>query len=140
MRHEKPDPKVRLFSPEEAQRLLPKLAPLFADALRLWNDINRIPLPPVSSSAEFKTYTESGSPEWEELKEKGVTICRLLEQLSDYGIEITELDQRTIHFPVLRNYEIVYYCWRLGEDKIAYFHPEECRCALRLPLPETEVK
>ena len=56
------------------------------------------------------------------------------EQITVRGIEIKDLNQGLIDFPSLRGDRIVYLCWRLGEDRIGYWHELDAGFAGRTPI------
>ena len=45
-----------------------------------------------------------------------------LRLINDWGIELKGLDEGLIDFPSDREGRVVYLCWRLGEDAIAWWH------------------
>lgn len=65
----------------------------------------------------------------------------LVEQLNDWlaringrGIELKDLDQGLIDFRSDRGGRIVYLCWRLGEERIAWWHDLDAGFGGRQPL------
>lgn len=45
-----------------------------------------------------------------------------LEQVHSTGCVVKDLDQGLIDFPAIVNNQEVYLCWRLGEDRIRFYH------------------
>jgi hypothetical protein len=45
-----------------------------------------------------------------------------IEQVQEVGCVVKDLDMGLIDFPTLFRDEEVYLCWKLGEDKIAFWH------------------
>jgi hypothetical protein len=58
------------------------------------------------------------------------------EQIQEYGCLVKDLDIGLIDFPTLYNGREVYLCWRLGEDKIQFWHPIESGFRGRQPIDE----
>jgi hypothetical protein len=65
----------------------------------------------------------------------------LVEQLNDrlarvngWGVEIKGIDEGLADFPSDRDGRVVYLCWRLGEDRIAWWHEVDSGFAGRQPL------
>lgn len=62
-------------------------------------------------------------------------IARLVDEISERGAQVKDLDEGLIDFPALRRGETVFLCWRLGEDEIRYWHRVEDGFAGRRLLP-----
>ena len=62
-----------------------------------------------------------------------VTAC--IEELSDLGVQVKDLDTGLIDFPSERDGEEILLCWQLGEDEIGWWHTVEDGFAGRRPLP-----
>ena len=62
-------------------------------------------------------------------------IARLVDEISEHGAQVKDLDEGLIDFPALRRGETVLLCWRLGEDEIRYWHRVEDGFAGRRLLP-----
>ena len=58
----------------------------------------------------------------------------LLEEVQAFGCELKDPDTGLIDFLSLRNGEEVYLCWRLGEERILYWHYLHTGFAGRQPL------
>lgn len=58
-----------------------------------------------------------------------------VERLSAEGIEVKDLDAGLLDFYALVEGEIVFLCWRLGEEEVAFFHPLDGGFRSRRPLP-----
>ena len=54
--------------------------------------------------------------------------------LADRGILLRDPDSGLVDFPAERDGERVFLCWRLGEDRIAWYHGEEAGFSGRRPL------
>ncbi len=61
-------------------------------------------------------------------------INRILET----GCVVKDLDEGLIDFPTLREGEEVYLCWKLGEERIGFWHGIEEGFAGRKPLDDRE--
>ena len=62
------------------------------------------------------------------------TLRRELESLSDRGIVLRDPETGLIDFPARREGEAVFLCWRLGEDRVGFWHGPEGGFAGRRPL------
>jgi len=61
-------------------------------------------------------------------------INQRLRKLNDMGVELKGLDEGLIDFPSDRGGRVVYLCWRLGEDRIGWWHEIDVGFAGRQPL------
>jgi hypothetical protein len=62
-------------------------------------------------------------------------LARLVDEITEHGAQVKDLDTGLIDFPALRHGETVLLCWQLGEDEIAWWHRVEDGFAGRRPLP-----
>jgi hypothetical protein len=63
-------------------------------------------------------------------------LARLVDEIAAYGAEVKDPDEGLIDFPALRGGETVLLCWKLGEDRIRFWHRVEDGFAGRRPLEE----
>ncbi|HEY4237230.1 MAG TPA: DUF2203 domain-containing protein [Gaiellaceae bacterium] len=62
-------------------------------------------------------------------------LARLVDEITEHGAQVKDLDSGLIDFPALHKGETVLLCWQLGEDEIAWWHREDDGFAGRRPLP-----
>ena len=48
-----------------------------------------------------------------------------IQTFEEIGCQVKDLDTGLLDFPTLYRGEIVYLCWRLGEDRIEFWHGDE---------------
>lgn len=65
-------------------------------------------------------------------------LAKLVDEITEHGAEVKDLDAGLIDFPALRNGETVLLCWQLGEDEIGFWHGTDDGFAGRRPLPLEE--
>jgi hypothetical protein len=70
-----------------------------------------------------------------EVDREGRELARIVDQISERGVQVKDLDEGLVDFPALRQGETVLLCWKLGEDAIRYWHTLEDGFAGRRPLP-----
>ncbi len=66
---------------------------------------------------------------------------RLTERARDVaesGVIIKDLDMGLLDFPALREGREVYLCWRLGEERIGWWHEVDAGLSGRQPLEDEE--
>jgi hypothetical protein len=134
---------VRHFTPEEANAALAEIRPLVermvahrrahVDALtrqetleaRIRGNGGGIPPAELADAAA-------------EVEREARELARALEEITERGVEVKDVDEGLVDFPALRRGETVLLCWRLGEDEIGYWHTIEAGFAGRRPLPLDE--
>lgn len=62
------------------------------------------------------------------------TVRSALERIHSTGCIVKDLDVGLLDFPALIGNEEVYLCWRLGEDRIRFYHRQDEGFAGRKPL------
>jgi len=64
----------------------------------------------------------------------GMKLQHMLETIEATGCLVKDLDTGLLDFPAILNDEEVFLCWRLGEDRIRYYHSIHEGFAGRKPL------
>jgi len=113
-----------IFTVEEANRTLPLVGRIVADLVRehkLWEDKVR----------EFELATVGSSPERpnaiaELLQIEAQRLARDIEgyiaELNDLGVICKSMDTGLVDFRGQMDGRDVYYCWKLGEPSVMYWH------------------
>jgi len=127
---------ARLFTLEEAQRLLPVIEPEVAEMKRLFAQVRR----------EIKDASaETGIPAASDrlarhLEARGIApalvsrINELIHRIHGHGCIVNGPEAGLIDFPALLDSEIVYLCWKHGERRIGHWHRIPDGFAGRKPL------
>lgn len=114
----------RIFTVEEANRTLPLVSRIVDDLVRdhgLWEDKVR----------EFELATVGSSPEHpdaiaELLQSEAQRLAREIEsyiaELNDLGVIVKGMDTGLVDFCGQMDGRDVYYCWKLGEASVMYWH------------------
>ncbi|MEX2224412.1 MAG: DUF2203 domain-containing protein [Candidatus Rokuibacteriota bacterium] len=135
----------RLFTPDEVNRLIPRLTELIEAAVerhgqalalqeRLQEDRARV----AASGGE-----RIDSMEWKARAERldglGIEVRQILQQLLDLGGVVKDLEMGLVDFPGRGPAElggqVVNLCWKLGEDAVRFWHGMDEGYAKRKPLP-----
>jgi hypothetical protein len=131
---------TKLFTVDEANGLLPELKPL----------VERIKthLETLKEKSEVMIREERLSPSSPELMkslQQNAAIASLIqevkcmvEEINAYGCICKGIEEGLVDFPCLLGGEIVYLCWRLGEDSVGYWHRIEDGFAGRKPLLDSD--
>ena len=139
---ETPDPAPRVLTIEEANSLLPKISPLVRQIQALHASI-------VKTSREMdgviaKLSAGNGYP-IRSLKEQleGLTKHQLqlieayqsaVAQLGEWGVLLKDAEKGLIDFYGMRDGELIFLCWLLGEERIRFWHTLEGGFAGRQPI------
>jgi hypothetical protein len=62
------------------------------------------------------------------------SIQSALEQIQATGCVVKDLEVGLLDFPARINGEAVYLCWRLGEDRIRFYHSQDEGFSGRKPI------
>jgi hypothetical protein len=128
------------FTREQADTLLPQVEPLL-------REIQALRLAAAELAARLATQREKVAgnghlPQDDQRQTRddldGINqrIAARMEEIQAQGILVKDLDTGLIDFPTLRDGREVYLCWKLGEDRVRWWHPIETGFAGRQPLDE----
>jgi hypothetical protein len=130
-------PEFKLFSLEEAQRTLPLVRRIVQDLTveyPAWR----------AAVGRFEVLTGGARADWgetqeliaarEEVAALAERINRFLQELDAIGCVFKGFEAGLVDFYSLRDDRPIFLCWRLGEDRIAYWHEIESGFAGRQPI------
>jgi hypothetical protein len=130
-------PDFKLFSLEEAQRTLPLVRRIVQDLTveyPAWR----------AAVGRFELLTGGARADWgetqelitarEEVAAHADRINRFLQELDAIGCVFKGFEAGLVDFYSLRDDRPIFLCWRLGEDRIAYWHEIESGFAGRQPI------
>jgi hypothetical protein len=129
----------RLFTPQEANALLPSVEPLVGrmreSALALAET-----RPALEGLAERAAGAGGTRPTAAERSARDrfaaaqLTLVETLRELSELGVWVKDAERGLIDFPCLRDGEVVELCWLHGEPAVAHWHHVGEGFAGRRPL------
>jgi hypothetical protein len=132
---------MKSFSPERANALIPRLAPLLDELLvkrrdlaikLLETDPALRELPPSSRSGRLAGLRSPfPTPRFGEQKSE---IVRLIHRIESFGCIVKDIDLGLVDFPAVHEGEPVYLCWKAGEPRITHWHSIDEGFAERKPL------
>lgn len=118
----------RYFTHNEAESLLPRVDKLLRDAVYLHAEHR-------SSTREFQQKLQqilvSGGMQVdqgamaklrESVEKSAKALESKIEEIQEIGCQIKDLEMGLVDFPTLYKGEEVLLCWRLGEDRIEFWH------------------
>lgn len=124
---------MTLFTVEEANELLPKIAPKLRELRTLYASIEEM-RPSARSAAEASNFgggMEGGSGYVEVLYKVG----KITTDIHSQGIELKDYTRGLIDFPSESDGRIVFLCWQLGEPEyLQWWHEVDAGFAGRQPL------
>jgi hypothetical protein len=119
----------REFTVEEANSLLPAVS----ESLGLIKEARQVVLrggERIRRSAKADGGGRQGREYWEAL----ATLRREVEGLTAQGIVLRDAETGLLDFPSRRDGQEVFLCWRLGEDRVGFWHGPESGFSGRRPL------
>jgi hypothetical protein len=119
---------MKPFSPERANALLPKLAPLVNELLAKRRDLaikllesdpalHHVEQPHAQRLAAARS--PFPPPRFGDLK---LEIHRLIHRIESLGCIVKDIDLGLIDFPAIRGGEAIYLCWKAGEPAVLNWH------------------
>jgi hypothetical protein len=128
----------RLFTLETANALVPELSERFLrlQEIRERGRSTRQTLAAVEQKG--KSNGKDLASELRELQQRleaaGAEADRILQRITATGCEVKDVEQGLVDFPADRDGRVVYLCWKLGEDRIRFWHETAIGFAGRQPL------
>lgn len=134
----------KVFTVEQANRMLPNVRQILA-SLRQQRDALRV-LEHAVAVTELEGLQPDGTPDPRARErvaphsgayDEGVARMEaLLQQLEGFGCQLKDLDQGLVDFFTVHQGQLVYLCWKDGEDRIRFWHFLEDGYAGRRPITE----
>ncbi|HEV3154103.1 MAG TPA: DUF2203 domain-containing protein [Candidatus Baltobacteraceae bacterium] len=131
---------MKLFSPEKANALIPKVAPLMEDLWAKRRDlaIRLLETDPVLRGIEPAPHSRMATPRSPftpgRFSDQKAEIVRMINRIEAYGCIVKDIDLGLVDFPSMRDGRAVYLCWKAGEPRIAFWHGMDETYADRKPL------
>ncbi|TMF04564.1 MAG: DUF2203 family protein [Chloroflexi bacterium] len=126
------------FTREEADELLPRLTQLLAEMRERKTEYNRFAAQAVELSDKMRGNGQLAQADLkgaqEGLEQAVAALNGLGEQISELGCELKDIDQGLIDFRTEMDGKEVYLCWKLGEERVEWWHELDTGFAGRQPL------
>lgn len=128
----------RYFTLEEANRLLPRLRELMARLQERNVELERrqeglLSLARLAAGDGLAQEREADQAR-RAVEEATDEINALVEEVQALGCEVKDPERGLVDFRAWHEGREVYLCWRLGEERIAYWHDLQAGFAGRQPL------
>jgi hypothetical protein len=129
---------LRLFTVDEVNALIPVLrdgVEFMQERARELDGLNADIARAVDTS---HGNGHSGAARLNQLRRRAMEVAGAIERkiadIRAIGGEVKGIEQGLVDFPSLREGRIVYLCWRLGEDEVAWWHEVDAGFAGRQRL------
>ncbi|MGA8036260.1 MAG: DUF2203 domain-containing protein [Candidatus Acidiferrales bacterium] len=134
------DEEQKYFSLTEAERLRTQLEPLLIEAMESRRKINDVDeelnelADRIRHSGGMAVSYDKASKVRIERNRLNEAIQTVLDQIQETGCVVKDLDVGLLDFPARINDEDVYLCWKLGEDRIRFYHRQDEGFSGRKPI------
>lgn len=142
---ETPEPEPRLFTLTEAERARRELEPFLVEAMDCRKKLSGLETDLTAVSARITMMGGVIVP-YEKLaalrvehQHLAATLKTALNRILETGCLIKDLDVGLLDFPAVIDNEDVYLCWKLGEDRIRFYHRPDEGFAGRKPIDPRDV-
>jgi hypothetical protein len=134
------DEDSKIFSLTEAERLRVQLEPVLLEAMEARRKMGEVD-EKISELAERIQRSGGLQVKYEKAAKRRIERNRLeesvraaLERIQSTGCVVKDLDVGLLDFPSRINNEDIYFCWKLGEDRIRFYHRQDEGFAGRKPI------
>jgi hypothetical protein len=134
------DDESKIFSLRDAERLRIELEPVLIDAIEARRRLGEIDeqLGKLAERAQQSgglliAHDQAAKQRLEHDRLLGA-VREALEKIHATGCVVKDLEVGLLDFPSRINGEPVYLCWRLGEDRIRFYHAQDEGFAGRKPI------
>jgi hypothetical protein len=130
----------KYFSLTEAERLRVQLEPILIEAMesrRKMSDVDdkiNALAQKISRSGGLAVSYEKAARQRLERNQLEQGIQSALERIIETGCVVKDLDVGLLDFPARIDDEDVYLCWKLGEDRIRFYHRQDEGFSGRKPI------
>ena len=132
----------KYFKRDEAERLLPIIGEHLERALEQKKKVDALDEDLARAAARIMALGGSIPPSRElskkrtERDQSASELDKAVSEIQETGCVIKDLDIGLVDFPSFRNGQEVYLCWKLGEDRIGFYHGIHEGFAGRKPLDD----
>lgn len=132
---------ARHFTADEANRLVQRIRPRVQELVEGRRRLRA--QQEVLAAFQAKARANGGVAAGPEMLAARQAVARLtaelregIEEIQALGCILKDLDLGLVDFPAIRNGQEIHLCWRLGEDRIAFWHGPDEGYAGRKPLDD----
>lgn len=134
--------KPRIYTPDEADRIIPRFADLLPELRAIRDRVvqvkNSCDIEEVASYGSEGVAAKEAKEKMDQYRSDILTLERDFEKrlklFEEIGCELKNLDPGQVDFYAEKGDELIYLCWKEGEDRIAFWHTLTGGFAGRQPL------
>ena len=137
---ETPEPPQRLFTLTEAERARQELEPFLVEAMDsrkklagLEHDLSAVSARIMMMGGVIVPYEKLAALRMEH-NQLAESLKSALNRILETGCVIKDLDVGLLDFPAIIDNQDVYLCWKLGEDRIRFYHRQDEGFTGRKPI------
>ncbi|MDQ3985735.1 MAG: DUF2203 domain-containing protein [Actinomycetota bacterium] len=119
----------KLYTVEEANALLPYLAPTLVELREKFEEAAKI-----RESVARAAMTNGGSVKRDEWSQTLGRVSELLGRIEEWELQLRDVTTGLVDFPSIVEGEDAWLCWRLGEAEVSHWHPGDEGFSGRRPL------
>lgn len=126
---------MKYFTVEEANSLIPKLETLLLKLRSKQVELDSFK-PVIDTIAAKSAYPSRNGGHAKGLgyAKTMQDFVELINQLNSYGCVLKDIPQGLVDFPAIRDGREVYFCWKLGETEIEFWHELDTGFIGRKPI------
>lgn len=130
---------LKVFTVEEANRLIPKLTERIAEIRRIQQEIlakevEIDALELVAPAGEAEKPSKELAGEIEAYQERVDRFYSLIDEIHEMGCFLKDAQAGLVDFYAVYQGRVVYFCWKLGEERVGFWHEVGRGYAYREPL------
>ena len=135
-----PDDNSKLFSLREAELLRVKVEPILIEAIESRRKLVEVEeqlgglSERIHRSGGMLVSYEKAARQRVESNHHSAAIQGAIDRIQATGCVVKDIDVGLLDFPARMNGEDVYLCWRLGEDRIRFYHHQDEGFSSRKPI------
>lgn len=108
----------KLFAVQEANELLPFLAPALVELREKWEAAEV-----AREKRERAAMSNGGAKGGEDDADLMNRVTELMERITAWGVQLRDLGSGLVDFPAVIEGQDAFLCWRLGEPDVSHWHP-----------------
>jgi hypothetical protein len=134
------DDESKIFTLRDAERLRAQLEPILIEAIEARRKLAELEdqlaklAERVQQSGGMMVSFEKAAKQRLERNRLAEAIQSALERIHATGCVVKDIEVGLLDFPARINGEAVYLCWRLGEDRIRFYHSQDEGFSGRKPI------
>lgn len=128
------------FTRADADALLTQLEPIMQELAQLREALREVEARVEALQLRMRGNGHAHRGELAQLRQDASTLVESINErvhrVNEWGVVVKDLETGLVDFPSRRDGQEVYLCWRLGEPRVAWWHPIEGGFAGRQPLDD----